>query len=726
MANPSASEVPRPPAVTAGPDPAVAETLLHLLARAVRQVNTYPPASPLRAEALEACLAACRSWPAGDPLEASVIPTALRVGESLLGAGGLIEQELARRLYRARVAGLTITSDLSLRELTRFCELLLAAGDDRAAGPRRETLEEDLVEAGVSNLAVRTATQPAMWRVETPEPAQAALLERERERQAAATESAGGTLYPPDKGWIRVDPAMPVERLSLTELAILVEDPAQLAVMLMRLTDDLGGAEAGDPSTALDRKYGEVVTLFSGLEPRLATVMFSRLARAVLNLPTERRTELLRRSVLPGLLDGGREGEILKEFPDVELSESLCLLLDVETAAPELLVSALDRLGLSEERRRGIAPMLDAEIARRQGQAGTEATDEIDGRARRLIRVRDMSAESLAEFTAFDLALDATAQAGLDRIARHVLTCDAVLDRLGCLLHMLRLEPNPVLTAVYTDTALAILADRLAAREWPVVRNGLLAIRAIKAAVAPDRPDVAAALQDRLAAWTTAARLDGLLGAVGDPEHRPGVEGVVGALAPNLGAAALDWLSVPRSAEEREALLGLVAPHAASIANELAVGLEGMDASGRRAALRLLGGAAEGHEPEIAAMLTGGDAGTAGEALRALRQAGTPAAADAIAGFLLVPRTGELIGGALEALLHCRPEAVRGALRRLLAPAALPARNPALVERILDRLHLHPVGGLDGELARLARWPARFWSPQAHRIRRKAAGLLRS
>ena len=45
-------------------------------------------------------------------------------------------------------------------------------------------------------------------------------------------------LYPPDKGWVRVDPTAHFEQVSLIDLALLTQDPSTLAGMLLRLTED--------------------------------------------------------------------------------------------------------------------------------------------------------------------------------------------------------------------------------------------------------------------------------------------------------------------------------------------------------------------------------------------------------------------------------------------------------------------------------------------------------
>ena len=108
-------------------------------------------------------------------------------------------------------------------------------------------------------------------------------------------------LYPPDKGWVRLDPGQSLDTVSLVDLVVLVEDPADVASMLLRLTDDdIPGVDTRQ--TALERKFSDVTMLFSALDPRLAQVMFGRLARAVLKLDPDRRNNLLQRTVLPGLL----------------------------------------------------------------------------------------------------------------------------------------------------------------------------------------------------------------------------------------------------------------------------------------------------------------------------------------------------------------------------------------------------------------------------------------
>ena len=214
--------------------------------------------------------------------------------------------------------------------------------------------------------------------------------------------------------------------------------------MLLRLTDDdIPGVDTRQ--TALERKFSDVTMLFSALDPRLAQVMFGRLARAVLKLDPDRRNNLLQRTILPGLLDGRDEGKVLRDFPDMDLAESICLLLDLETAAPEVLSAALNRLDLTPDRRAAIEPLIDERLrAQRGGEAARSDRSGIDRHAQGLIRVDAKRGTDFSEFAAFDLSIDEQSTAvvtdGSRGHRRHRHADDAAANRVAAGAH--RAEPD--------------------------------------------------------------------------------------------------------------------------------------------------------------------------------------------------------------------------------------------------------------------------------------------
>src|SRR5688572_10893683 len=76
---------------TRPPDWKAVEDLLGLLARAIQQLHTYPPTSPLVVNAIEACQRALATFATRDALSFRVSPSDLIVDEIPIGRGRQIE-----------------------------------------------------------------------------------------------------------------------------------------------------------------------------------------------------------------------------------------------------------------------------------------------------------------------------------------------------------------------------------------------------------------------------------------------------------------------------------------------------------------------------------------------------------------------------------------------------------------------------------------------------------
>ena len=149
-----------------------------------------------------------------DQLTFRVGPRELIVDDQPFGRNTIVETELGRRLHVASIAEVTIDRAASARELARFCETLLHCGD-RSHDER--TLPGLLAEHGVQRITLRPACRPEVLPVAPPPAPVADLVRHERARRDAQLASAGAVnhLYPPEKGWVRVDPSVRMdERLA--------------------------------------------------------------------------------------------------------------------------------------------------------------------------------------------------------------------------------------------------------------------------------------------------------------------------------------------------------------------------------------------------------------------------------------------------------------------------------------------------------------------------------
>lgn len=715
------------PVVSRPSDWKAIEDLLGLLARGVQQFQTYPAGSPMCHGAVEAIQRALASLDARDQLTLRVTPSELLIDDVPVGRGAVVGRELAARLHRAAAATVTLDRGASSREIARFCEGLVRCG---ARGSSAYTLVDWLADQGVEHISVELACRPEVLDVAPVSSASAEALARERSRFDAQLARGGAIhhLYPPQKGWVRLDPAQAPPSVSLLDLAVLTGDPAALAAMLLRLTDDDSDVSPGE---ALQQKYSDVAMLIAALDPPVARRMFSRLARAVLDLDPACRQALLRRTVLPGLLDDRIDGAILRDFPDVDLADSLCLLLDLETAAPELLASALARLDFSPERQASVTPLLDAKLREREAAAadgGRQTT--LARHARELVRVDGTTARSFADFSAFDLSMDETATATLEAIRAGLPAADVLGDQLTCLWHLVCLEPNPDSVGRFVDRAFEHLADLERAARGSELPSWLAGFRGLAERLHAQRPDAAEAITGRLAAFCTPTRVMWLAELSDrDEEGRRVVEGVIGALGPIVATALPPLLEgaarggASDTSDVTRAVTRLLGDHAAALAPGLAPLLQACTPGVCRALLRALGAAGPGYEECIAGFVSAADEATAREALRALARLGTPKASALVAA-QIARQDGVVSAAAEETLWHFPPVEAERRTRELLGRLEFTLSHPRATERLLDRAARAGGAGLEPVLQTLAPLRFRIWNPAVARVARKAHRML--
>jgi len=204
--------LPVPPArgddsVVAAISAAQAAALL-ALARTIHQFHTYPATSPLCIDAIAACRKALAALGHGNALLFNVPPDGAPNEEPATAVSGaaMIEQELGRRLRRNRVASLAIDPDASARDLSRFCSHLIRCSE---TGDARPPLVERLAEDGVVTVVLKIALHPEVLGVSAPTATHVQLIESEHRRreESRGPDTAVEYLYPPNKGWVRLDPA---------------------------------------------------------------------------------------------------------------------------------------------------------------------------------------------------------------------------------------------------------------------------------------------------------------------------------------------------------------------------------------------------------------------------------------------------------------------------------------------------------------------------------------
>ena len=669
-----------------------------------------------------ACHEALKSIQHRDRVASRIAPRELIVDEAHIGAGTVVEHELTRRLFRLRVASLDIDCGATPRDLSRFCIDLVDSDDTQSADV---TFAERLAEHGVGAIVPEMAQRPVVMDVGVPGAHTTDLLiqERRRQEELSQPDAPVSYLYPADRGWIRTDPSQNgLSQVSLLDLVVLVDDPADIATMLVRLTDDdITGPDA--KATALERKYSDVTRLFSALDPRLAQVMFGKLARAVLNLDQDRRNNLLQRTILPGLLDGDANGKVLHDFPDMDLAESICLLLDLETAAPEVLSAALNRLDLSTDRRAALVPLIEERMRKaRRGDTDdmTLGSAGVERHARELIRVDATRETDFSEFAAFDLSMDAHAETAISDVRTGIAATDVPLAQLLCASQLVRIERNPNLVEAFLRQALDLVGTLERAGRWHDVIAAVEGYRRIGEELRPRRPDVTDVIARAMNDYCTPTRLLSIATMHDrDEEGRTIARQMLAALGSALAPGLIELMN--RSAHEvrARALVPVICEMAPTLAPALVAELDSCGPSAARVIVKILGYAGPGHEAAVGRFAEHNDVQVAREAMRALARIGTPTAATLVARQIR-ERRDDRHTAAEDALWHFPPAQTATQVRELLRSREFVFSHPHTAARLIDRATQSRVQGLDDALTKLEGLRFRFWKPSLVQVALKA------
>src|SRR5688572_2254004 len=570
------------------------EEFLQALGKSIRQYHTYPATSPKCVAAVDEChrtLALIEP----DAFTCVVGPRDLLVSGTAVARTPLTE-EVARRLHEARCQAIEVERSASRRDVERLCTALVAATRDATV-----SLADGLQSAGVRGINVSAAYQPEVLDISATIAMCTSVDEDQQRRHAQPASGRVAHMYPADKGWVRIDPGVGLSQVTLSGLAQLVENPGTLAQMLSRVAGS-GAEKPLSPGEALEERCEDVARLYAALDPAVARARFARLASAVLGLDPTRRRRLLSETVLPAFIDGRPEGELLRDLPDVDLADALSLLLDVETAAPELLATALDRLHLSEDRRSALAPLLEERIRGHQAPAGGQQRNDsaLTERTQQLIRVANGEA-AFDGFAAFDLCIDDGTEQIIADTGAAIAATNLPDAQLTCVSQLLTINASPEVAERLLRQVTRLLGELEQTNSWTELGSRLSALHQNFTSFRESRPEVSAAIAAALEAFYTPARFGRLLSMYeAGGESRDTANVIVIASAQHLMPAILRGLQDANN----KPVLQPVCDHAATFAPVLVTVLDQLPLPQRVLAIRALGATGRGVELQLAKQLT--------------------------------------------------------------------------------------------------------------------------
>jgi hypothetical protein len=697
------------------------EQFLASLAKAVQRHRNYAPTNRLCVKATVACHQLLVGVP-DEQLLLRITPRAMLLPDNTpVGDAPLIQGELTRRLHRAAVGSLAISRNASQGDVARFCRALV---DHDGRDGTVERLEDVLQHLGIDRVQVITVRRPAVLKVGSPTDLRLACVRDQQQWRDAdlATRGAVGHLYPPNKGWVRLDPACTLGTVSLGDLALIVEDPIDLATMLVQLSDE---QTAADPEEAFEQQLEQITHLVRSLNPALVEPMFARLARALISLDATRRKHLLKTTLLPGLLDGRFDGALLRHLPDREMADALAVLADVHVSAPELIMFALDRLGLSTDRRDRIESLVLQSAAALNDDAETDAATpgRIGGYADGRIHVDHADRKSFGDLATYDVAVTAAAAAALEDIQQRIAASKSGSEQVRCVLNLLRLEANPETAERLVERAVSLLNDFQRSASWEEFAFWIGSYRRLSESVAADRPEIGAQVREMVTGYATPSLIQAVIELGTNENRREDAARVLEGLGSAAAAPLVEVLHQEPSRTRRRVLLAIMSLRARAIADGLVPHLNRPQWFVVRNLVYVLGHAGQGYEAAVNACATHQDQRVAREAFRALAQIGTSDALDHVMTALAGRR--RIAPLALDALWRFPLTTARPAAKVFLARTDLVLKRPGVARQLLESLAESGGADLRAVVEPLMPLRRRVWNPGAMRLGLRAAALAR-
>jgi hypothetical protein len=691
------------------------------LARAVQAFHTYPPGSPSRGDVIEVAREALRACipPGEEGISIDVTSQGLSVAGEPIAAGRGPERALAIALRRTYVATLEIRSGAPTRDFRQFCALM--AFPDQVLG-REEDLPEILAQRGVTHIFAHVISSHQTIEAGT---VPSALLDLVQENRAATTRSADAA----EGGWIRLDPSIPLDRVTIDDLPLLMRDAPSLGIALDRMSRTRGSVS---PSEALVLHYEEITDLYSACGPSLADALFRRLAGVVQNLPDDTRLALLKQQVLPGLVDGRRSGRVLEHFSEEEVADALLLLLDVGVGGVEMLTAGLTNLDLPESRHEGVVERVSRRLEGKSAPPPEwseighrdEAEQVPDDLERRLTVEEGHDADFLA-LRSFDLSVDAEAAGDLARIVDEVAGADPVGAALRCCADILLLSSDPSIIAATMRRSRGLFQDLESRGDAGALADWL----ALYARVARRRdsldPEVAAIIRSTLDQYVTPEFIHRVSALPTPSDREPPLVTIICELGRTGVGALVDSLVEEADRSARNRLLTALQPRAPDLGEHLEDFMSHPEWYVVRNLLTLLGHAGPGHEGAVARLIDHEHPRVIREAFIALARIGTEDAATRTAD-ALYHESVDVRTHAAEAIWRFEPTLSHSRLLAAIGDGELAASHPGLVAHLVVAAGKRDIDGLEPVLRRLRRHCFAVWNPERRSLGWRALRQLRA
>lgn len=693
------------------------------LARAVHAFHTYPADSPARGDVIERIRE--RLHPCVTDRDALVIDV---TNEGLMVDGEPIasdhgpERALALGLRRTYVSTLEIRAGAPTSDFRQLCALL--AYPDQLLD-RDEDLPEILSERGVTHIVAHMVSTHRTIDGGTVPSTLIELVEQQRERR---TRTRSGELS--EGGWIRLDPSVPLDRVTLEDLPLLLRDAPALGMALHRMTGRKD--EELSEMQALVAYYGEIARLYEACEDSVSETLYRRLADVVRRLPDEARLQLMKREVLPDLVDGRRSGTILRHFAEEEVADALWLLLDLGVGGVDMLTAGLANLDLPEEDLAGVIDRVTRRLSEEEA-AGDEWTewikkaavvrdshdeeDRVTAPVADRLRVESDADGDFLALRSFDLSVDPETAITLDNVVERIATSDPTSDTLRACADILRLGADPSVASSVMRKSRGLFFDLESRGDVGILASWLARFARVARSHDTHDGEIAAIIREVLNQYVTPEFIHRVAALPPDGRGEPPLVTIICEMGETGVGALIDSLATESDRAARSRLLTALQSRARWLAADLVDYLSHPKWYVVRNVLMLLGHAGPGWEDAVAEGIEHEHPRVIREAFLGLSRIGTPSALDHTERALR--HDSEVVRKhAGEAIFRFDPALSHSVVQTALHDRKLARVHPALLHRLLAAAEKRDLEELVPAARRLRWHSLALWNAE-----RRALGL---
>ncbi len=495
------------------------EDFLKSLVKTAKILRFYPENNPMGQVAIDHCLECLAELETDRQFALTVTPENLFIGETSITMAHPGLRQLARQLYILGIENLAFQNNITEKEIKGFCQLL---GMDPKEIIEKKGLSKVLAEKTIEHIRIVESQMPGI--VEVSKTSTKFFInsipnKRELNQNLTQENETQKSVGPRSKAVIKINANLKIDpdlkigadldlsSLSPKELTKIVDNPEYLVEALLR-PSKVQPLNVKKWGTSTGKKFRKTQQLLETLEGWEKSKTLDKISRTMLKMDPDYKDQLTRDCLVPALLEGREEGEILRFLTDSNLAQSISLLGKLDTSTPHTLQKTLLKLHLPERRQSLFLPMLEKELKKRgfqttnisllQEQKKANKIAGLDRKNQDLAEKQLPSVVHLNQIKNPDWFLNSLDKQMLKNIRSNPVGIDSKKAELRCLINLTRLEDNLEICRGFISRISDILEKLLKEKQWKSLTFWLNHLRAMNKMISDTKPAIFSLVKEKL------------------------------------------------------------------------------------------------------------------------------------------------------------------------------------------------------------------------------------